>query len=146
MLSKISYKLASSHLIFWMILLLLFHFFVLIGVIPYDFIWGGRINSHSEMVQMEIISLVVILVFLLIMIVRINIYRIKRFKLPVRILSWIVTLYFGFNAITNFLSTSGLEQAIFLPLSILLFLLGLKVSLDKSDLTDDNLSKGSNRD
>jgi len=99
-----------------LVLLSLYHILVLIGLINYDFVWGGYIDNIPMMVILETISLSItcLLIYLIIYIKKseqITLYS-------------TIGLLFGFNVfllslIGNLLSSNDLEK--FLGSSVALF-------------------------
>jgi len=54
----ISGSAAAFALITALSLLIIFHFLVLINIVPYQLIWGGRIENKSELLRFEMFSCV----------------------------------------------------------------------------------------
>ena len=50
-------------------LILLFHLSIIIGLIDYSIVWGGRLNSKSEMYSFEFTSILLNMFFLMIVLV-----------------------------------------------------------------------------
>lgn len=103
-----------------LVLLLLIHFFVLAGFIPYKFIWGGRLKNTKEMYRFESFSVLLNLLFLWLALETTSI--IKGF-LPAFVNVYILFAMGGFFIINIFtISNSGskAEKSIFIPLATLL--------------------------
>ena len=62
-------EVAIIGLIIIFILTAIFHFLVMVKVIPYKMVWGGRLKSDSDMYRFEMGSLMVNLVFLYMIVV-----------------------------------------------------------------------------
>jgi len=124
-------KIASYSLISILGLLIFFHLLILIGVIPYDIVWGGRLDSKVAMVKFETISLLVNLVFLLIVLVRAEIIKIAIPPIITTILLWGMVGLFVLNTFGNLLSTNRWEKIIFTPMTILLTIFCVILALDK---------------
>ncbi|MFO0214374.1 MAG: hypothetical protein ACK53E_27090, partial [Pseudanabaena sp.] len=58
-------------------LFILFHFLVLFQVIPYSIVWGGRLNSLSEMYIFEVVSVFINLLLLSVVAVKSKIINIS---------------------------------------------------------------------
>lgn len=107
-------------------LLSVFHLLLILRVLPADFVWGGGLDSSPQATRMEIISLVITLVFLLISALK-TFRRKPGGRLLVNIGMGIIFLYMVLNVMGNLVSESALEKAIFIPLSLIMCLLALRL-------------------
>ena len=57
LLKLIPFKIAVRLLLILSCLALIFHILVLVRIIPFSIVWGGRISTVSEMQRFEITSL-----------------------------------------------------------------------------------------
>ncbi len=94
---------------------ILFHLLVLLGVIPFEIVWGGRLKSHSEMLAFETVSILINTFMLLVMLA-------KRKHLNwnaafVKISIWLMGLIFVLNTVGNLFSESKLEAWLFTPIT-----------------------------
>ena len=116
----ISEKLAINGILIILTLVVLFHLSVLIGIFPPEIVWGGRISDRSELVKMEIISILINLVMLQIVMVRAGYFKLKINPMIIKIALWAMTLLFLLNTIGNLFSTNSFEKITFTPLTFLL--------------------------
>jgi hypothetical protein len=101
-------------------LTIIFHLLVLIGVIPYNIVWGGRLNSQADMIQFETISLIVNFIFLFVILIKM---RWIKAGIPAKFLNgiiWIMCGLFLFNTLGNLLSIDYWERVIFTPVTLIL--------------------------
>lgn len=100
------------------VLVQFFHVLVLVGIIPFDDVGGGRIKSRQDMYQLE--SFALCANFLLIFILLIKGKFIPEY-LSIRRVNWLLQI-FGFffllNTVGNLVSSSSLEQFVFAPLTL----------------------------
>jgi len=96
----------------------IFHSLVLLGVFPYDMVWGGRLETHAEMVMFERVSLVINLFFLFIALLRANILKLPVSDKLIRAILWFMAGLFLLNTVGNLLSQSLLETLIFTPITL----------------------------
>ncbi|GAB2791563.1 hypothetical protein GCM10027275_40510 [Rhabdobacter roseus] len=118
---------ATRGLILIFSLTIVFHLLVLTGIIPYDIVWGGRIQTQADMYRFESLSLVVNAFFLLIVLIN---ARLLPIQLPARLVGfvlWFMAFLFLLNTVGNLLSTNDTEKLIFTPLTAIIF--GLTVVL-----------------
>lgn len=89
---------------------ILFHFLIVIKIIPYQFAWGGRLKNDAEMYVFELasIGINVFLIFLLLM----KSGRIKRY-LSQRVLNfilWLFLILFVINTFANLFAQTNVEK------------------------------------
>jgi hypothetical protein len=67
---------AQYGLIIILAFFLVLHLLILLKVIPYNIVWGGRLKSVKEMYRFEIVSIIVNLLFLFIILIQSSIIAI----------------------------------------------------------------------
>ena len=108
---------------------IVFHLLVLIKIIPYKMVWGGRLKSDTDMYKFEAVSLTVNLLFLFILLVQSNYVALS---IPSNILTyafWGMAALFLLNTAGNLLSKNRMEQMIFTPITILLTLFSVVLAM-----------------
>lgn len=123
---------AIAGLLVMLSLVVLFHLLVLLGVVPFDIVWGGRLNNRAQMVRMETVSVAVNLLMLAVVAVRAGSWKVGIPLRAVRIALWIMCALFFLNTAGNLLSENRLERIIFTPLTLLLALFCLRLALPKA--------------
>lgn len=128
----IPFKAAVTITVVITLLVTIFNVLVLIGLIPYDMVWGGRIKTSEEMVVFELISILINLVTIFIVLVKAK--RILPTWAKVgNVAAWFLPILFFLGIIGNLASTSAIERALFVPLTALLFLLTLRIAMTKNN-------------
>jgi hypothetical protein len=125
----ISEKIASIGLITILSLIIIFHFLVLLGIIPFEIVWGGRLTDSSQMLQFEIVSIALNFVMLVIVAIRSGHLNININEKIVTVALWIMAGLFLLNTVGNLLSNNALEKIIFTPLTILLSIFSWRLSI-----------------
>ena len=128
----ISQKQAISILIALLTAVLIFHALVLTGVIPYAIVWAGKISTAAEMRKLEVISILVNAFAILILILKAGYIQ---NKIPVKILNliiWLLAVLFSLNTIGNLFAESGFELYFFTPLTFILAVLCLRITIKKN--------------
>ena len=69
-IKKIDIKLAAGIVMALLSVIVVFHLLVLSGVIPYNIVWGGRLESAAQMYVLETVSLAVILAVILVVAIK----------------------------------------------------------------------------
>lgn len=118
--------------------LLLFHFLVITGLVPFEIIWGGKLNNHSQMLTYESVSLIINLLMILVVAVNAGFINFKVKRIIVIVSLWIMFFLFLLNTAGNFSSQNQFERSVFGPLTLVISLLCLNLSLTASR----NFSKG----
>jgi hypothetical protein len=128
MLKYISKPFAIYGLLIILSLMVVYHMLVLVGVIPYEVVWAGRLNSHSEMLSFEAISITLNLVMLAVVAIYAGLLK---WKIPadiVKIALWAMFTLFLMNTVGNYYSVNFYEKIIFTPLTFILSFLSLKLA------------------
>ncbi|MBE8719363.1 hypothetical protein C4F40_01290 [Sphingobacterium sp. Ka21] len=120
---------AQYGLIIILSVFLVFHFLIILKIIPYSIVWSGRLKSDKEMYRFETVSILINLFFLLIILVQSSFLAIDFPRKVMTILLWIMTALFLFNTFGNAISKDRIEQRLFTPITILLTLFSLILAL-----------------
>lgn len=125
----ISFRLASTSILLICTLALFMHILILFQVIPYHFVWGGRLNSLTELYIFESISITVQLLFLFVIAVKAGHIFKGQFNRVVNIGVWAMFVLMILNTIGNLASSSFMETIIMTPItaSLALFLFRLAI-------------------
>jgi hypothetical protein len=105
---------------------------MLAGALPTGIAWGGQaVGSPKTLRTLEIVGIVVTLLFASVVCAKAGFIGAGRLRRPARIAMWVVFGYFVLNVVGNLASTSGLERAIFTPVSIVVAMLALRMAVGK---------------
>ena len=110
-------------------LFLVFHLLVLLKIIPYTIVWGGRIESDKAMYRFVTISTLMNAFFLFIVAVQSGIFMFEFPKMIMTLILWAMAVLFAFNTLGNIVSKNKLEQRLFTPVTVLLTLFSLVLAL-----------------
>ena len=104
-------KLAIKLLLWLNAAVILFHLAILTKIIPYDVVWGGRLNNDVEMYVFEGISILVNLLLGLVLLIKGG-YLLKLIPTSVvNIILWIFFSLFGLNTIGNIFAETLFEKS-----------------------------------
>ena len=106
-----------------------FHVLVVVGVVPYGMVWGGRLHNRSQMLAFEAVSLTITLLMLATVVVQAGYVKIGVPRWAMTVVFSLMFLLFLANTAGNLLSKNELEKLIFTPLTLLLALLSLRVAV-----------------
>ena len=113
---------ATYGLMTLLFLFLVLHCSILLKIVPYQMVWGGRLKSDQEMYRFEFISIIINMVLLFFIIIYSNLLDIGMPGQVSRIILWFMTIVFVLNTFGNAVSKNKWEQRLFTPLTILMAL------------------------
>jgi hypothetical protein len=112
--------------------LAIFHVLMLADALPSGIAWGGQAaDSPQTLRTLEVVGLVVTVLFAAVVAAKAGFIGSTRVRGPARIGVWIMFGYFVLNVIGNLASASGVERAIFTPISLVVALLALRLAVEK---------------
>jgi hypothetical protein len=129
MRSIISEKVAWVSMLIILLSVIIFHGLVLAGVIPFTIVWGGRLESTSDMIRFETVSILINVVMVFIVGIRMGYINIGINPKIIRAILWIMTALFLLNTIGNLFSTSVIEKIVFTPITLLLSIFSWRLAL-----------------
>ena len=128
----ISERAAATALLIILGGLVVFHILMLAGALPGGIAWGGQAASSPRTLRtLDTVGLVVTVLFAGAVAAKAGFIGGVRARRPARVAMWIVFGYFVLNVVGNLASTSGLERAIFTPVSVVVALLSLRLAVSK---------------
>ncbi len=102
-------KKASSILVSLTILVLMFHFLVLSGILPYTVVWAGKLKSKEEMYVFESISILLNLLIFYVVLQR-NHWAKALFSVKLqKIILWSFAVLFALNTVGNLFAENVYE-------------------------------------
>jgi hypothetical protein len=123
MLNKISKTHALIIILGLLTAVVIFHALIIIGIIPYEIVWAGKLKSVSEMYVFEIVSIIVNMLLLIVLLLKGNFLKHTINEKIINGILWVFVLVFGLNTIGNLFAKSLFEKAVFTPLTLILALL-----------------------
>ena len=127
----LSAKLSGKILIGLLLLLLAFHILVLVKVVPNEIVWRGQIDSSSDLLLYEGLSVFITIIFIVVISLKIGLIKSVRFTKVVNITTWIIFIYFLLNIAGNLTSEIILEKIIFTPITIVMTILAFRLAIEK---------------
>jgi hypothetical protein len=129
MKNLISEKFATNALLIIFILVMIFHVLVLLGIMPFDIVWGGRLKSKDEMIPFEITSIALNSVMLGIVMMQAGFLKVNVKPIVLKVAFWCMFVLFAINTVGNIFSNNELERLIFTPLTLLLSVFSLRLAI-----------------
>jgi hypothetical protein len=126
----ISFKVAIWTVILLSGMIIIFHFLVLLKIIPFENVWAGKLKSVDEMYVYESISIVVNCLLILIILIKAQIINPTISPKVINTLLWIFVILFILNTLGNLTSKTSLETIVATPLTFIFALLCLRIVLN----------------
>lgn len=120
---------AASALLLLMSLALTFQLVVLMGFIPTEMVWGGRLADERERAIGALVSIAILILMGVIVIGRIGLLG-RRMPVVRRWGMWVVVGVFALNTVGNLFALDPREALIFTPITATCAILALRVALD----------------
>jgi hypothetical protein len=127
----ISERVAANGLLVLLSLVVGFHLLVLTGVIPYQIVWGGRLNTQEQMLRFEVVSVLLNLLMLAVVGVKAGVLKWAIPPVIIKVGLWVMGGLFLANTVGNLFSTNEFEKLAFTPLTLLLALFSLRLAMSK---------------
>lgn len=125
----ISLKLAANVLLVFLGALLIFHFLVITGLISPNMVWGGQVETNSQVVMMEIGAMVISALMMLMIAVRVGYINAPKIQGATQTAMWVIFVFLLLNTAGNLSSRSGTETLIFTPITIILAVMAYRLAM-----------------
>lgn len=109
--------------------LVLFHLLVVLHVIPFTVIWGGRITDNIQMITFEFISIIVNLIMLGVVAINAELVNVPIHTSVTKGALWVMFALFVLNTLGNVTSKNHYEKWIFTPVTLILSILCLLLAI-----------------
>ncbi|MDO8998525.1 MAG: hypothetical protein Q7W45_02085 [Bacteroidota bacterium] len=110
---------------------LTFHILVMLGIIPFEIVWGGRLKNKTEMIKFEIVSVLINLTMLSVVLIRASFIKLPINNTLIKIILWIMFGLFLLNTLGNLFSLNEFERNVFTPITLVLSLFSLRLAISK---------------
>jgi len=95
-----------------------FHILVLLGLIPHDVVWGGRVDA-AHVKYLEGVSILVGLFILMVVSMKVGYLRPLLSLRVINAVLWILVVLFSLNTVGNMFAVSVLERVVFTPIALI---------------------------
>lgn len=131
LVKKISIKFAVNLMMVLLSCVVIFHFLILAGVIPYNMVVGGRLENASQMVFFEIVSVIINLAIIAVVAIKAGYIKPFLSNRVVTALLWLLVALFTLNTLGNIFSKTTLETIIFTPLTLVSAVLCYRLVIER---------------
>ena len=122
-------KFAAYGILSILSLIIIFHTLILVRAVPFEIVWGGRLETVSQMIFFEAVSIGINLLMIAVVLFQSGMTRFKINQLYGKICLWLMFALFLLNTLGNLLSQNEMETLIFTPLTFILAILSLRMAL-----------------
>jgi hypothetical protein len=127
---KISIMLAANSLLALFFGTTVFHLLVLLGIIPFNIVWGGRLENADQMYIFESFSLTINLAVLWIVGMRVNYIPTIINNKVITAFLWLLVILFSLNTVGNLFSLNSLEAILFTPVTFVAAIFCCRLAVD----------------
>ena len=127
MIRRIPFSIAAKVLLGLFIAATAFQVVVLVGLVPTEMVWGGRLANEQERTVGAIVSGLILLLMIAVLLIRME--RIGILADVGRYGMWVIAGLFALNTIGNVFALDPREAWIFTPVTLLAAVLAARVAL-----------------
>lgn len=127
----ISQRVASLGILTLLSLVIIFHLLVLVQVIPYKIVWGGRLENDTQMIRFESVSIALNMIMLVVVAIYSGYLKWELHRRWLQLGCWVMVVLFSFNTVGNLFAIIDWERWIFSPLTFLLAIFSLRLAIEK---------------
>lgn len=117
---RLAFRLTAMLIATVLAMALVLHILVLVRVVPYQMVWGGRIDSLQALYIAESISLTLNGIILTMVLGFLQKLPFRFSPIAYRAGFTLISVLFGINTVGNLLSHNSIERALFTPITVLL--------------------------
>ena len=128
---KFSVKRAANIILVILLCVLVFHILVLAGLIPFTIVWGGRLETVSQMYVFEAVSLIINLAIMSVVGMKVGYINPYLNGKIINAILWFLVALFLLNTVGNIVSLSALEAVVFTPLTLISALLFYRMAIEQ---------------
>ncbi len=89
---------------------LIFHFLILLRIVPYDIAWGGRVETVQEMIVLELLSIAINLFFVFVLLQKVHLVRLLFSERALTYILWGFFFIFVLNTLGNLFAKTLFEK------------------------------------
>jgi len=90
---------------------MLFHLAILVGIIPYEITWGGRLKTDNEMYVFETLSLAINLFLSMTLLIKGGFIKKTIPTKAVNVILWLFLILFALNTVGNVFAKTNFEKS-----------------------------------
>ncbi len=107
----------------FLVLIVIFHFCIILKFIPYDIAWGGRLQSDEQMYVFESVSILINIFLSWILLMKGDVVKFKFSSRAINITLWVFLVLFLLNTVGNIFAKTTVEKFFAILTGLFAFLL-----------------------
>ncbi|MFC6996917.1 hypothetical protein [Rufibacter roseus] len=111
--------------------MVVFHLLIVTGVIPFNIVWGGRLETHEQMLGFEAFSISINVFMIWAVGTYAGLFNFNPNQFFLKGVLWAMVALFLLNTLGNLASANAWEKLIFTPVTLLLSLFSLRLALQR---------------
>lgn len=132
MIQNLNFKWAVHGLLTIFSGLLVFHFLVLIQALPYDIVWGGKLENLQQMQRFETEAIIINLIIIGIILTKAGyVFQSLQNSRGIQFVLWVLVIAFSINTLGNLVADTTLETLVFTPLTLLSAVLMYRLAIER---------------
>ncbi|HEX2534797.1 MAG TPA: hypothetical protein VHK69_13720 [Chitinophagaceae bacterium] len=128
MLHFIPLRVAVFGTLFILAATIVFHLLVVAGIIPFEIVWGGNLESRAQRYAMETVSIALNVLMLLVILIYARIVPWNGNRKIISGALWLMAALFLLNTLGNLMAKNALETYLFTPITLILSLFCLRIA------------------
>lgn len=132
-LRAIPFRVATRTMLVLLSAILCLHILALLGVIPAEFVWGGRISSYEQMLVMESVALIITILMFTTVAAKAGYFKLSQYipRCYIDLGLWLMVVMLLLNTVGNIAAQTNLEVLTFTPLSLLGAICCARIALEE---------------
>lgn len=126
----IRFDVAVYSMLLFFIAAIVFHALVLAGLIPFNIVWGGRLENEQQMRIFEFISISIGAAIVIVIAMKGGLIKPVLPASLIRGFLWLLVLLFSLNTVGNILAVNNLETLIFTPITLISALMCYRLAIE----------------
>lgn len=126
---KIDPTLAAKILLFGFLAIVVFHLSIIVGLVPFEIVWGGRLETREQMLVFESVSIVINGLVIYLLLEKTGFVPRRVPGRVMRVFMWLLMGLFFLNTIGNLLAETLFERLAFTPVTLISALLFYRLAL-----------------
>jgi hypothetical protein len=135
-IQRISFRFAVNTLLLLLAGVLVFHMLVLTGVLPFQIVWGGRLENQEQMQAFELVSIAINLLIIMAVLMKGGYLQSFLPSKMINFILWLLVGLFALNTVGNAFSKNVFEAIVFTPLTLLFAILLSRLAIQEQKLAN----------
>ncbi len=110
-----------------------FHVLILTRIIPFTIVWGGRLETVSQMYAFESLSLTINIAMIAVIGMKGRYIKPVLHETIINGVLWLLVVLFSLNTVGNIFSLSTLEAILFTPVTLISAVLCFRIAIEKPE-------------